>query len=80
MDFQTFKKQVSPIPDHDYIYYVQGDGNYGKYSFSRAYINFVYEDDLFVFKEKFDDYVFLNQKGWLRSVSANIAYHYILPS
>lgn len=63
MDVQTFKKQISPIPEHDYMYYVQADKNYGTYSFSRAYINFLYEDDLYLFKEKFDNYVFLDSKG-----------------
>lgn len=63
MDYITFKKQVAPLPEHDYIYFVQADYNYGKYAFSRAYINFVYEEDMYIFKEKFDNYVFLSSKG-----------------
>lgn len=71
MDFSTFKKQISPIPEHDYIYYVQGDKNYGKFAFSRAYINFIFEEDLYMFKEKFDDYIFVNPKGTLHILFQN---------
>lgn len=63
LDLATFKRIVSPLPEHDYIYFVRADNSYGKYSFSRAYINFIYEDDLYIFKEKFDGYIFLSFRG-----------------
>lgn len=63
LDFLTFKKLISPIPNHDYIYFVRADLSYGKYAFSRVYINCIFEEDLYIFKEKFDDYIFLNSNG-----------------
>ncbi|CAG9830340.1 unnamed protein product [Diabrotica balteata] len=60
---ETFIKQVSPIPDYSYIYTVNGDFSLGENAFSRVYINFVHHDDVYSFKERFDNYVFLDAKG-----------------
>ena len=32
-------------------------------AFTRAYINFLQQDDIFLFCEKFDGYVFVDNKG-----------------
>lgn len=63
MSQETFFEQVSPLPDYDYMYFVKADLSLGEYAFSRAYINFKNSSDIFLFKEKFDNYVFLDQKG-----------------
>lgn len=63
MDQETFLSQISPIPDYNYIYTVKGDASLGEYAFSRVYINFVNPDDIFNFKERFDNYVFLDSRG-----------------
>lgn len=63
MDQDSFIMQVSPLPDYDYMYTVKGDAALGENSFSRVYINFTNSADVFLFKEKFDNYVFLDQKG-----------------
>ncbi|KAK4881528.1 hypothetical protein RN001_004847 [Aquatica leii] len=63
IDQETFLVQVSPIPDYDYIYLVNGDTSLGENAFSRVYINFIQPSDIFAFKEKFDNYVFVDQKG-----------------
>lgn len=63
IDLQSFLMQVSPIPDYDYIYIVRGDMSMGEHAFGRVYINFVQPTDIFMFKEKFDNYVFVDQKG-----------------
>ncbi|XP_031358873.1 regulator of nonsense transcripts 3A [Photinus pyralis] len=63
IDLQSFLMQVSPIPDYDYIYIVRGDMSFGEHAFGRVYINFVQPTDIFMFKEKFDNYVFVDQKG-----------------
>lgn len=60
---ETFLNQVSPVPDYDHIYTVGGDASLGEYSFARVYISFVNPDDVFTFKEKFDNYVFVDAKG-----------------
>ncbi|KAL1497311.1 hypothetical protein ABEB36_008295 [Hypothenemus hampei] len=58
-----FINQVSPIPDYNYLYHVKGDMSLGENAFSRAYINFVCPEDVYSFKEKFDNYVFVDNKG-----------------
>lgn len=63
MSKDVFLNQVSPLPDFDYIYFVKADISLGEYAFSRAYINFKNPADIFIFKEKFDNYVFLDAKG-----------------
>lgn len=63
MTQSQFVEQVSPLPDNDYLYFVKGDMSLGQYAFSRAYINFIEQKDIFDFREKFDNYVFLDAKG-----------------
>ncbi|KAL3277274.1 hypothetical protein HHI36_012624 [Cryptolaemus montrouzieri] len=60
---ETFLNQISPVPPYDYFYLVNGEAALGENSFARAYINFVSPNDVFDFKEKFDNYVFLDHKG-----------------
>ncbi|XP_067010952.2 regulator of nonsense transcripts 3B isoform X2 [Anabrus simplex] len=63
MTLETFVDHVSPMPEHDYIYFVKADMSLGANSFSRAYINFVNISDLLTFYEQFDNYVFMDNKG-----------------
>ncbi|XP_022919829.1 regulator of nonsense transcripts 3B-like [Onthophagus taurus] len=63
MTLEEFQTQVSPLPDYDYMYTVKGDMSLGENSFSRVYINFCNTEDIFMFKEKFDNYVFVDGKG-----------------
>lgn len=59
----SFMESVSPIEAFNYIYIVNGDYSFGEHSFSRVYINFVNSDEIYNFKEKFDNYVFVDNKG-----------------
>merc|ERR1712083_1220693 len=63
MTEEEFLEQVSPIPDHDYVRFVKADYSLGQDVFCRAYINFVHQEDIFIFQEKFDGYVFVDNKG-----------------
>lgn len=63
MNKESFLNQVSPLPDYDYMYFVKADMSLGEFALSRAYINFKNPNDIFIFKEKFDNYVFLDAKG-----------------
>lgn len=63
MTQEEFLNQVSPVPEYNYIYYVKGDMSLGEYSFARAYINFICSEDVYSFKERFDNYVFVDNKG-----------------
>ncbi|GFS94643.1 regulator of nonsense transcripts 3A [Nephila pilipes] len=63
MSEEQFIDQISPLPDHDYMYFVKADMRLGPHAFSRAYINFLIPEEIFIFKDKFDGYVFLDSKG-----------------
>ncbi|KAL6449333.1 hypothetical protein ACFW04_000740 [Cataglyphis niger] len=63
MTQDQFLEQVSPLPEHDHLYFVKADMSLGQFAFSRAYINFIEQQDIFVFREKFDNYVFIDSKG-----------------
>jgi len=58
-----FLEAVSPLPEHNFLRFVRADRKMGQYAFSRAYINFVNQEDIYPFKEKFDGYVFVDNQG-----------------
>jgi regulator of nonsense transcripts 3 len=60
---EEFLDAVSPLPDYDYFYYCKADLSLGQYAFCRAYISFTNSEDVFIFKEKFDNYVFVDAKS-----------------
>ncbi|GIY64769.1 regulator of nonsense transcripts 3A [Caerostris darwini] len=63
MTEDQFLDQISPVPDHDYMYFAKADMRLGPHAFSRAVINFLIPEDIFLFKDKFDGYVFVDNKG-----------------
>lgn len=63
MSQEDFLTQVSPLPEYDYIYNVRGEASQGENAFTRVYINFVNSSDVFTFKERFDNYVFVDKRG-----------------
>ena len=63
MTEEQFLEDVSPLPDYNDFYYVNGDLSLGEFAFSRAYFKFKNFDELLIFKDKFDDYVFMDSKG-----------------
>jgi hypothetical protein len=58
-----FLKHVSPLPEHDYFCFFEANLNLGSHAYSRAYINFVNQDDMLIFREQFDNYVFVDKNG-----------------
>ncbi|CAF0836863.1 unnamed protein product [Rotaria sp. Silwood1] len=61
---EQFLEIVSPLPDHDYYRFCKADISLGQqYAFSRAYLNIPNQQDLIVFTEKFQGYVFLDKNG-----------------
>lgn len=60
---EQFKEQVSPLVNYNYLYFVKAEKLHGNCNFSRAYINFVDQSEMYNFKEKYDSYVFLDSKG-----------------
>lgn len=63
MTEDEFMKQIEPVPDHDYFYFVSADWSLGVNATCRAYINFCNQNDIFIFRDKFDGYVFVDNKG-----------------
>ena len=43
--------------------YHKADFSLDQYAYCTAYINFLHQDDIFIFQEKFDGYVFVDAKG-----------------
>ena len=61
---EEFLEAIDPIAEHNYFRFVKADNDLDrKASYSRAYINFVNVQDVFLFKEKFDGYVFIDRFG-----------------
>ena len=58
-----FLEAVDPLPECDYVRFVEADETLGNLGLTRAYINFKNVEDLYHFKEKFDGYVFIDKKG-----------------
>lgn len=63
MSEEDFVKQIAPVPEHDYFYFVSADWSLGANATCRAYINFLNHNDIFIFRDKFDGYVFVDNKG-----------------
>lgn len=63
MSEDEFLRQVSPLPDHDYFCFFEANPELGSYSFSRAYVNFLDTNATQNFKERFDNYIFLDRDG-----------------
>ena len=63
MDEEDFVKAIEPMPDYDDFYFISADWSLGKNASSRAYINFSKYEDIFLFRDKFDGYIFLDNKG-----------------
>ncbi|XP_053202614.1 regulator of nonsense transcripts 3B-like [Panonychus citri] len=63
MTAEQFKNEISPVPDHNYFHLLKADLSLGQWAFTRACINFTKKDDIFVFKDKFDGYVFVDSNG-----------------
>lgn len=63
MSEDDFLKHISPLPEYDYFCFFEANSGLGPHSFSRAYINFVDPNDMSVFRERFDNYVFLDKDG-----------------
>ncbi|XP_017001984.2 regulator of nonsense transcripts 3B [Drosophila takahashii] len=60
-----FLEQVGPLPENDSYYYCQADWSLGHEATCRAYIDMSLKDiaDVLQFRDRFDGYVFVDQKG-----------------
>ncbi|XP_050521472.1 regulator of nonsense transcripts 3B [Daktulosphaira vitifoliae] len=63
MTEERFLNEISPLPENNYMYFVPGDSQSAPFHHSRVYINFLKDEDMYMFTEKFDGYVFVDDTG-----------------
>lgn len=63
MTEEEFLKQIDPLPEYDNYYFAAADWSLGFDATCRAYINFKNHEDVFLFRDRFDGYVFVDTKG-----------------
>ena len=68
MKEEEFLEQIQPIPPNDYFVYFEPFDTTVQPSYSRAYFNFINTQDVYIFRDKFDGYVFVDAKGECKSV------------
>lgn len=63
MTEEEFMSQIAPVPSYDAFYFTPPDWSLGSMASTRVYITFQNADDIFVFRDRFDGYVFVDGKG-----------------
>ncbi|KAM6923397.1 regulator of nonsense transcripts 3B [Xenentodon cancila] len=57
------EEQLQPLPEVDYLEFFSNDTSLYPHLFARAYINFKNQEDIVLFRDRFDGYVFIDNKG-----------------
>ncbi|XP_051038013.1 regulator of nonsense transcripts 3A isoform X5 [Phodopus roborovskii] len=60
---EQLEEQLRPLPAHDYFEVVAADFSLYPHLYSRAYINFRNPDDILLFRDRFDGYIFIGNKA-----------------
>lgn len=60
---EQLEQQLHPLPAHDYFEFFTADVSLYPHLYSRAYINFRNPDDILLFRDRFDGYIFIDNKG-----------------
>ncbi|XP_036687986.1 regulator of nonsense transcripts 3A isoform X2 [Balaenoptera musculus] len=60
---EQLEEQLHPLPAHDYFGLFTADLSLHPHLYSRAYINFRNPDDILLFRDRFDGYIFIDSKG-----------------
>ncbi|KAM4664894.1 regulator of nonsense transcripts 3B isoform 2-T2 [Discoglossus pictus] len=60
---EQLEEHLQPLPDHDYFEFFSNDSSLFPHMFSRAYINFKSQEDIVLFRDRFDGYVFIDHRG-----------------
>ncbi|XP_035951003.1 regulator of nonsense transcripts 3A isoform X9 [Halichoerus grypus] len=60
---EQLEEQLHPLPAHDYFEFFTADLSLYPHLYSRAYINFRNPDDILLFRDRFDGYIFIDSKG-----------------
>ncbi|XP_069323920.1 regulator of nonsense transcripts 3A isoform X2 [Eulemur rufifrons] len=59
---EQLEEQLRPLPAHDYFEFFAADLSLHPHLYSRAYINFRNPDDILLFRDRFDGYIFIDSK------------------
>ncbi|XP_039600715.1 regulator of nonsense transcripts 3A isoform X1 [Polypterus senegalus] len=60
---EQLEEQLNPLSAYDYFEFFSADQSLYPHLFSRAYINFKNPEDIVLFRDRFDGYVFIDNKG-----------------
>uniref|UniRef100_A0A6Q2ZAY3 UPF3 domain-containing protein n=1 Tax=Esox lucius TaxID=8010 RepID=A0A6Q2ZAY3_ESOLU len=60
---EELEEQLQPLPEVDYLEFFSNDSSMYPHVFARAYINFKNQEDIVLFRDRFDGYVFIDNKG-----------------
>ncbi|XP_068124328.1 regulator of nonsense transcripts 3A isoform X2 [Hyperolius riggenbachi] len=60
---EQLEEQLHPLPAHDYFEFCSADPSLYPHLFSRAYINFRNPEDILLFRDRFDGFIFIDNKG-----------------
>uniref|UniRef100_A0A8C6NGV8 UPF3B regulator of nonsense mediated mRNA decay n=1 Tax=Nothobranchius furzeri TaxID=105023 RepID=A0A8C6NGV8_NOTFU len=60
---EELEEQLQPLPEVDYMEFFSNDTSLYPHLFARAYISFKNEDDIVLFRDRFDGYVFIDNRG-----------------
>ncbi|KAM9585247.1 regulator of nonsense transcripts 3A isoform 1-T1 [Trichechus inunguis] len=60
---EQLEEQLHPLPAHDYFEFCTANLSLYPHLYSRAYINFRNPDDILLFRDRFDGYIFIDSKG-----------------
>ncbi|XP_071991894.1 regulator of nonsense transcripts 3A isoform X1 [Engystomops pustulosus] len=60
---EQLEEQLNPLPAYDYFEFCTADPSLYPHLFSRAYINFRNPEDIILFRDRFDGFIFIDSKG-----------------
>ncbi|KAK6298610.1 hypothetical protein J4Q44_G00316650 [Coregonus suidteri] len=60
---EELEEQLQPLPEVDYLEFFANDSSMYPHVFARAYINFKIQEDIVLFRDRFDGYVFVDNGG-----------------
>lgn len=60
---EELEEQLQPLPEVDYLEFFSNDTSLYPHLFARAYINFRNQEDVVLFRDRFDGYVFIDGRG-----------------
>ncbi|XP_020308509.1 regulator of nonsense transcripts 3B isoform X2 [Oncorhynchus kisutch] len=59
---EELEDQLQPLPEVDYLEFFSNDSSMYPHVFARAYINFKNQEDIVLFRDRFDGYVFIDNR------------------